>query len=84
MSSSNVRVNNFGTTAWTPIQVLRDNLHRLSPGQRVYIDNTREEILRTQSNLMSKRHEIPGADSHLEYIEALLIAEAENKLHFKK
>jgi len=78
------RVNNAVSQAPTPIGELHAALDKLEPGKKVHINNTKEEILRTQRNLMSRRAEIPGADSHLEYIEALLIAEAEDKLEFRK
>jgi hypothetical protein len=78
------RVQNALSTAPTPINDLRVALENLESGKKVTIDNTKEEILRTQRNLGLRRAEIPGADSHLEYIEALLIAEAEGKLEFKK
>ena len=78
------RVPNYNTTAPTPLEDLRRALESLEPGKKVSIANTKDEILRTQRNLMARRSEIPGADSHLEYIEALLVAEAEGKLEFRK
>ena len=33
---------------------------------------------------IAKGYEVPGADSHLEYIEAIIIAEAEGKLSFRQ
>ena len=77
------RVNNLDTQVDTPLPQLREALARLQPGQKVHINNTREEILRTRENLTKKRAEIFGADSHLEYIEALLVAEAGGQLQFK-
>jgi hypothetical protein len=68
----------------TPLSQLRAAIDKLEPGQKVRIENTKEEILRTQRNIGMKRAEIAGADAHLEYIEALIIAEAEGKLEFKK
>lgn len=78
------RVNNIDTRVDTPLPQLQEALNNLPPGQKVHINNTREEILKTRMNLTQKRSEIYGADSHLEYIEALLLAEAEGKLEFKK
>lgn len=78
------RVQNVDTRAETPLPQLREALEALKPGQKVKIDNTREEILRTKENLTRRRHEIPGADDHLEYIEALLIAEASGQLEFRR
>jgi hypothetical protein len=78
------RVQNHDTNADTPLPQLRTSIQNLLPGQKVNVGNTRSEILKIRENLTKKRAEIPGADSHLEYIEALLIAEAEGKLEFKK
>lgn len=77
------RVNNLDTQVTTPLPQLREALTKLQPGQKIHINNTREEILRTRENLTKKRAEIFGADSHLEYIEALLVAEASGQLQFK-
>ena len=70
--------------AETPLKSLMESIALLQPGQRAYCDNTREEILKTRENLTRRRAEIPGADSHLEYIEALLVAEANQQLDFRK
>ena len=78
------RVNNVDTVAETPLPQLRAALEVLKPGEKISIANTKEEILRTRENLTKRRAEIPGADSHLEYIEALLVAEASGQLNFKK
>lgn len=78
------RVQNYGTTAETPLPQLQASLDSLQPGQKVSIDNTKSAILRIRENLTKRRAEIPGADSHLEYIEALLIAEANGQLQFKE
>jgi hypothetical protein len=79
-----VRVRNVDTRAETPLPQLQESLRNLQPGQKVHIENTKEEILRTRENITKRRHDIPGADSHLDYIEALIMAEAEGKLEFKK
>lgn len=55
----------------------------MKPGEKVQCDNSREEILRIRENITKRRHEIYGADSHLEYVEALLLAEAQGQLVFK-
>jgi len=78
------RVNNLDTRVETPLPQLQEALRNLPSGQKVKCENTKEEILRTQMNLTQKRTEVYGADSHLEYIEALLMAEAEGKLEFRK
>ena len=77
------RVRNERTRADTPLEELSSKLKSLSPGEKVLIENTKSDILRTRENLTKRRAEIPGADDHLDYIEALLIAEAEGKLQFK-
>lgn len=77
------RVRNGNTSAATPLEELKVKLTELSPGEKVLIENTKADILRTRANLTQRRAEIPGADDHLEYIEALIIAEAEGKLQFK-
>ena len=78
------RVNNVDTKAETPLPELRRALDNLKPGEKVQCPNTKAEILKVQENLTRRRAEIPGADSHLEYIEAMIIAEAEGKLEFRK
>lgn len=77
------RARNENTNAATPLEELKVKLAALSPGEKVHIENTKADILRTRENLTKRRSDIPGADDHLEYIEALLIAEAEGKLQFK-
>ena len=67
----------------TPLHQLNESLKNLQQGQKVYINNTKEEILKIRENLTRKRAEIPGADQHLEYIETLLIADANGQLVFK-
>ena len=67
----------------TPIESLRSALASLQPDQRISFPNTKEEILKIKENLTRNRSTIQGADTHLEYVEALLIAEAENRLVFK-
>lgn len=76
------RVNNYATEVQTPLPQLNEQLKNLQPGQKINVTNTKEEILRTRENLIRNRANIPGADSHLEYVEALLIAEANGKLQF--
>jgi hypothetical protein len=78
------RVNNLDTKVETPLPQLRKLIEALQPGQKIEIENTKEEILRTKENLTRRRAELPGADDHLDYIEALLIAEANDQLRFKK
>jgi len=78
------RVNNLDTKVETPLPQLRKTIEALQPGQKIEIENTKEEILRTRENLTRRRAELPGADDHLDYIEALLIAEANDQLRFKK
>jgi len=77
------RVRNTDTTAETPLPRLYELLRNLPNGQKIRIENTKEEILRTRENLTRRRHEISGADSHLDYIEALILAEAQGQLEFK-
>ena len=77
------KVINSGTTAETPLADLQDALTNLPPGKKIVCPNTKEQILTAQRNLTRQRAEIPGADSHLEYIEALLLAEARGKLEFQ-
>ena len=77
------RVNNIDTKVETPLPQLREALAKLKPGEKVYCNNSKEEILRTRENITKRRHEIYGADSHLEYIEELLMAEAQGQLSFK-
>lgn len=67
----------------TPIETLRTALSQLQSGQRIQCPNTKEEILKIRENVTRNRSTIPGADNHLEYIEALLVAEAEGHLDFK-
>jgi hypothetical protein len=78
------RVQNVDTKTETPLPQLQEALRNLNPGEKISCANTRAEILRTRENLTKRRHEIYGADSHLEYIEALLLAEAQGQLEFKK
>jgi len=77
------RAQNVDTTAPTPLAELNEKLKNLPQGDKIFCPNTKEEILRTQQNLTRKRAEITGADSHIQYIEALLIAEANGQLTFK-
>jgi len=77
------RVRNERTRADTPLEELNNKLKSLGPEEKVFIENTKADILKTRENLTKRRAEIPGADDHLDYIEALLIAEAEGKLQFK-
>lgn len=76
------RVNNFATQVPTPLPELNAALKTLEPGQKLKINNSRHEILKIQENLLKNRSTITGADSHLEYVEALLLAEANGKLEF--
>lgn len=78
------RVNNANTKAETPLPELQKALSNLKPGEKVHCPSTKEEILKVQENITKRRHEIPGADDHLEYIQAMIIAEACGKLEFKK
>lgn len=78
------RVQNVDTVTETPLPQLREALKNLKNGEKVQCANSREEILRVRENITRRRHEIYGADSHLEYIEALLLAEAQGQLSFKK
>ena len=78
------RVNNFDTKTETPLPELQKALASLKPGETVKCPSSKLEILKIQENITKRRHEIPGADSHLEYIEAMIIAEAEGKLEFRK
>lgn len=68
----------------TPLPELHRALASLKPGEKVQCPNSREEILRIRENLTRKRAEIVGADHHIEYIEAMIVAEAEGKLEFRK
>lgn len=77
------KINNAFTKVETPLPQLEEALKNLAPGDTIYCDNTKEELLRARQNLTKKRHEIHGADSHLMYIEALLLAEANGQLRFK-
>jgi hypothetical protein len=63
---------------------LQDAIKQLKPGEKIQYGNSRAEILKIRENITKRRHEIVGADSHLEFIEALLIAEASGHLDFKK
>jgi len=78
------RVNNVDVRAETPLAGLNRGLAELQPGQKASCANTKEEILKVRENLTRRRADIPGADSHLEYVEALLIAEANGQLEFKR
>lgn len=78
------RVNNLDTKVETPLPELQRALSNLGPGEKVQCPNSKSEILKIQENLTRRRAEILGADSHLEYIEAMIIAEAEGKLEFRK
>jgi len=78
------RVANLDTKAETPLPQLQQALQSLKPGEKIQYGNTRAEILKIRENITKRRHEIVGADSHLEFIEALLIAEASGQLDFKK
>lgn len=85
MTSTNMpRVQNVDTKTDTPLPQLREALQALKPGEKVRCDNSKEEILRVRENITKRRHEIYGADSHLDYIEALLLAEAQGQLEFRK
>ena len=77
------RVNNLDVRAETPLAEFNRTLAELQPGQKAFCSNTKEEILKVKENLTRRRADIPGADSHLEYVEALLIAEANGQLEFK-
>ena len=78
------RVNNVDTKATTPLPELQKALSELQNGQKIFCPNTKTEIMKTRENLTRRRHESPGADHHLEYIEAMLIAEANGQLSFKE
>lgn len=65
-----------------PIEELREALAQLQPGKKVLCPNRKSEILKAKENLTRGRADIPGADHHLEYIDALLIAEANGQLEF--
>ena len=65
-----------------PIEELNAALDQLQPGQKVHCPNRKSEILKAKENLTRGRAEIPSADYHLEYIEALLLAEANGRLEF--
>jgi len=78
------RVNNLDSQAQTPLATFNKTLNDLRPGQKAFCPNTKDEILKIRENLTKRRSDIPGADSHLEYVEALLIAEANGQLEFKK
>jgi hypothetical protein len=76
------RVQNYNTV--TPLPELQKVISSLPKGEKIFCPNTKEEILRTRMNLTRRRAEIVGADSHLEYIESLLLAEANGLLVFKQ
>jgi len=76
------RVNNQDTRVETPINQLRSLLEVLKPGEKITLPQTKAEFLKVQENLTRRRHEIPGADDHLAYIEVCLLAEAGGKLKF--
>jgi hypothetical protein len=78
------RVNNVDTKAETPLPELQKAIANLKHGEKVQCPNSKAEILKIQENITRRRADIPGADSHLEYIEAMIIAEAEGKLEFRK
>jgi hypothetical protein len=71
------------TTPTTPLEALRNALNSLMNGQKVLCPNSREEILKAKENLTRNRSTIKEADYHIEYIDAMLVAEAEGKLNFK-
>jgi len=77
------RVPNVDTKVETPLPQLQEAIRNLKSGEKVRCENSREEILRTRENITKRRHEIYGADSHLDYIEALLLAEAQGQLEFR-
>ena len=74
--------NTESDTKITPLSELEDKLSKLSPGEFVTFPQSKAEVLKVQENLTRRRHEIPGADAHLRYVEACLIAEAGGKLKF--
>lgn len=78
------RVSNLDTIADTPLPQLQEALKSLKPGEKIQYGNTREEILKIRENITKRRHEIVGADSHLDFIEALLMAEASGQLDFRR
>jgi hypothetical protein len=65
-----------------PLDELNAALVALKPGQKVHCPNKKAEILKAKENLTRGRADIPAADYHLEYIDALLLAEANGKLEF--
>jgi len=77
------RVQNADTKVETPLPQLQEALRNLKPGEKIRCENSKDEILRTRANITKRRHEIYGADSHLDYIEALLLAEAQGQLEFR-
>lgn len=77
------RVRNAGTRAETPLPQLEEALANLKPGEWIACSNTKDEILKIRENLTRGRSEIPGADDHLDYVEALLIAEVDGRLRFR-
>lgn len=76
------RVNNLDAQVQTPLPQLQSLLAALRPGEHVTVEQTKADFLKVKENLTRRRHEIPGADNHLEYIDACLIAEASGKLKF--
>lgn len=78
------RFNNTDPQAEMTLSSFNQTLSNLQPGQKAFCPNSKDEILKIRENLTKRRADIPGADSHLEYIEALLIAEANGQLEFRK
>lgn len=68
--------------AETPLAELEEKLATLQPGQHITFPQSRVEVVKVKENLTRHRHEIPGADAHLAYIEACLLAEARGQLKF--
>lgn len=50
----------------------------------LFINNTREELVKIKMNVSKKRMEIPGADAIIEYIDEVLIAGLEGYIVFKQ
>jgi hypothetical protein len=65
-----------------PLEELNAALVALKPGQKVQCPNPKSQIIKVKENLTRGRADIPGADHHLEYAEALLLAEANGQLEF--
>lgn len=76
------KVLNANTSAKTPLPELQEKLSTLKPGEFITFPQSKAEVLKARENLTRRRHEIPGADDHLEYVEACLVAEASGKLKF--